>query len=256
MSKDRSPRRRPGRTTTRIAASKPKRRRWPLVLAFLGLVLAAGATYAVVRIPWPAVAEVRVRGTDVLDPVALARLSGLEGQSMLRLPLAQARERLLEVPQIKKVTFGRSWPAAVTIRIDEREPWGFWSVGGRDYPVDDEGVVLAGGAPSSLFARIVEPDSDRVMGPGDRVDPDAIALADRIFRESPRFLGRGVRELEYRPGIGVTAVFEGGLKATFGDERAYEYKVAVLSKLLDQLSSRGVTPHAVDLRFGERVTYD
>ncbi len=43
---------------------------------------------------------------------------------------------------------------------------------------------------------------------------------------------------------------------TFGDERSYEYKVAVLSKLLDQLKAQGRTPQAVDLRFGERVTYE
>jgi hypothetical protein len=69
-------------------------------------------------------------------------------------------------------------------------------------------------------------------------------------------LGQGVRELEYSAHVGVTAVFDNGLRVTFGDERSYEYKVAVLSKLLDQLQAKGVRPRAVDLRFGERVTYE
>ena len=86
--------------------------------------------------------------------------------------------------------------------------------------------------------------------------PDAIALARRIFQESPRFLGEGVFELEYRPDVGVTAVFENGMRVTFGDERAYEYKIAVLANLLDQLAATRYTPRAVDLRFGERVTYE
>jgi hypothetical protein len=94
------------------------------------------------------------------------------------------------------------------------------------------------------------------MGPGDRVHPDALALAARIVQESPRFLNQSVQVLEYRPGIGVTAVFGSGMRVTFGDERSYEYKVSVLSKLLEQLSARGTTPRAVDLRFGERVTYE
>jgi hypothetical protein len=94
------------------------------------------------------------------------------------------------------------------------------------------------------------------MGAGDRVHPDAIALALRIQSESPRFLGQSVNELEYRAGVGVTAVLANGLRVTFGDERSYEYKVAVLAKLLDQLSAQGVKPRAVDLRFGERVTYE
>jgi hypothetical protein len=47
------------------------------------------------------------------------------------------------------------------------------------------------------------------------------------------------------------------MRVTFGDERAYEYKVAVLSSLLDHLASnKQRPPRSVDLRFGERVTYD
>ena len=79
----------------------------------------------------------------------------------------------------------------------------------------------------------------------------------RIFKESPSFIGQRVQQLEYRPDIGVTAVFPNGMRVTFGGERAYEYKVAVLNGLLEQLqSSKHRPPRNVDLRFGERVTYD
>jgi cell division protein FtsQ len=191
-----------------------------------------------------------------LDRAALIEISGLEGESMLSLPVASARARILEVPQVRSVSIRRDWPQGVTIVVEERQPYAFWSVGGRDYTVDAEGVVLAAGAPSGPAPRIVEMDANRTMSPGDRVHPDALALAVRIMKESPRFLGQTVRELEYRPGIGVTAVFSGGMRVTFGDERSYEYKVAVLAKLIDQLSARGQLPRAVDLRFGERVTYE
>jgi cell division protein FtsQ len=225
-------------------------------MAALPIVLVALATYTALRSPFLTVQEVRVAGAETIDVHDLALLSGLEGESMLRLPLDEARARLIEVPQVRSVAFKRNWPQAVTLRIEERTPVAFWSVGGRDYSVDAEGVVLAAGAPSGPAPRIVEPEAGRSMGPGDRVQPDAIALAERIFRESPRFLGQGVRELEYRAAIGVTAVFDNGLRVTFGDERSYEYKVAVLAKLLDQLQAKGVRPRAVDLRFGERVTYE
>jgi hypothetical protein len=47
------------------------------------------------------------------------------------------------------------------------------------------------------------------------------------------------------------------MRVTFGDERSYDYKMAVLTALLDKLTAQGAaTPHTVDLRFGERVTYD
>jgi cell division protein FtsQ len=225
------------------------------VFAVLSLALTGGLTYAALQLPFTHVQQVRVTGTETLDTTAVAGISALEGQSMLRLDFDGARRRLLEVPQVKDVQFSRDWPNSVTIRVVERVPWGYWSVGGRDYPIDYDGIVLAAGAPSTASTRIVEPGTNRIMGPGDRVDPDAIALADRIFRESPSVLGRGVRELEYRAGIGITAVFTNGLRVTFGDDRSYDYKFAVLSKLLDQLRAAGKTPSAIDLRFGERVTY-
>ncbi len=256
MPRSRSPRRRPEKTTTsNKLASKTRRFRWPLVLATLGILIVGGTTYAALRLPWLTVSDVQVEGAYSLDPASIAQMSGLQGKSMLRLPLSTVRSDLLAIPQIKSVTFSRHWPTTVVVHIDERQPWGFWSVGGRDYPVDIDGVVLDGGAPSSASVRIVEA-GDRIMGPGDRVDPDAIALADRIFRESPQFLGKSVQEVRYQAGIGLTVVFSGGLQATFGDDRSYDYKVAVLTTLLGRLKNQGITPHAVDLRFGERVTYN
>jgi cell division protein FtsQ len=175
---------------------------------------------------------------------------------MFRLPLDEARARLREIPQVRNVSFARKWPQTLVINVEERTPYAFWSVGGRDFAVDVEGVVIGPAVPDGHGPHIVEVDAARIMGPGDRVHPDALALAVRITQEAPRFLGQTVRELEYRPGVGVTAVLSGGMRVTFGDERSYDYKVAVLAKLLDQLSAKGQTPSAVDLRFGERVTYE
>jgi cell division protein FtsQ len=226
------------------------------VFAGFSLILAAVSTYFLIHSPVFTVDQVRLEGTETLDHQALVDISGLLGASMLRLPLDQARDNLRALPQVKSVSFERRWPKTVVIKVEERVPYAFWSVGGRDYIVDAEGVVLAAGAPSGPAPRIVEPEALRIMGPGDRVHPDALALAARIHEESPRFLNQTLQLLEYRPGIGVTVVFSSGMRVTFGDQRSYDYKVAVLTKLLDQLSARGTAPRTVDLRFGERVTYE
>lgn len=256
MSKDRSPRRRPVKRTRKTNAPPLRNGRGRLLLRALPVLLVGLATYALLHSSWLTVQRVSVVGAQNLDAAALAEASGLRGESMFSLPLAEARERLLAIPQVKDVSFSRSWPQRVIVRVRERQPVAFWSVAGHDHPVDAEGFVLAAGAPDGPGPRVVETDAARVLGPGDRVHPDAVALALRIYREAPRFLGQSVAELEYRPEVGVTAVFENGMRVTFGDERAYEYKVAVLSKLLDQLAARRYTPRAVDLRFGERVTYE
>jgi cell division protein FtsQ len=255
--KDRNPRRRPERKShfkAQSRAARWQRFRWLLTAAPLALV--AVATYLLINSSLFVVREVRVQGTHSLDHAALIEISRLQGENILRLPLNRARQQLLAVPQVKSVTFGRNWPHGVTVRVEERLPVAFWSVAGKDYVVDEDGVVLAGGAPDGPAPRIVEVGNDRTLAAGDRVHPDAIALARRIFKESPRFLGASVDLLEYRPAVGVTAVFQSGMRVTFGDERAYEYKVAVLAELLDHLSGQGKAPKTVDLRFGARVTYE
>jgi len=254
LPKDRNPRRRPEAKGRRPDARR--RLHWRWLVYFFPILLVAAGTYGLLRSPWLAVREVRVAGAVNLDRAAVAELSGLQGRSMLALPLGDARRKLLAIPQVKSVSFSRSWPDGLVIKVKEREPAAFWSVAGRDYPVDDEGVVLAAGAPDGPAPRIVEIGSDREMAPGDRVPADALMLARRMLEEAPRFLNRNVEQFEYRAGVGLTADFEGGLRATFGDERAYEYKVAVLAELLEMLSAQGKTPKAVDLRFGERVTYE
>ena len=257
MAEDRSPRRR----TEATKRPKTNRRMNPGVLRWLLLVVpilfVGSATYVVINSSLLRVQEIEVVGAQTLDSRELGLITGLKDQSMLMLDVDQAYENVLSLPQVKSVSLERNWPNTITLHVMEREPVALWSVGGRDYAVAADGTVLAGGAPSSAAPHIVEPNSRRIMGLGDRVHPDAIAFATRIFRESPQFVGQRVQQLEYRPDIGVTAVFQNGMRVTFGDDRAYEYKVAVLSNLLDQLeTSKQRPPRNVDLRFGERVTYD
>ena len=227
------------------------------MLALFPVAVVAGITYAALQSPLLTAQDVRVRGVDMLDSAALIEISGLKGKSLLNLPVEEARERLLAVPQVRSVRISKTFPQTVTLNIEERRPVAFWSVGGRDYVVDIDGYVLNAGVPSVPAPRLVEPDSARVMGPGDRVHPDAVTLALRLMEESPRFLNQDVVTIEYRQDVGVSAVFANGMRVTFGDERSYDFKVAVLTKLLERLSAQGLAaPRAVDLRFGERVTYE
>ena len=258
MSKDRSPRRRPEAHNYR---NRPRRSfRWTVpwrwIAAFVPLIAVAVGTYALLQSSLLDVQQVRIEGTRSLDQASLVEISGLEGESMLTLSSEGAIRRLTTIPAIRGVNIQRSWPNDVVVTIEERVPVAYWSVAGHDYPVDVEGVLLSGGAPDGAAPRIIDVNPGRVLAPGDKVQPDAIAFARRIQAESPRFLDASVVELEYEAGIGVTAVFDGGTRVTFGDERSYEYKIAVLSALLDDLANQGVQPTAVDLRFGERVTYE
>jgi cell division protein FtsQ len=257
--KDRSPRRRPEAQSPR--GSGPERGfrlsvPWRLVVALVPVILVAGGTYAVLQSSLLTVQNIAVRGTVSLDQASLAEISGLQGKSMLTLSDEGARRRLMAIPAVYAVGIEREWPDTVVITVVERRPVAYWSVDGHDFPVDQEGVVLSGGEPEGRAPRIVENTPGRILNPGDRVHPDAVAFAQRIMTESPRFLEATVAELEYEPRVGVTVIFDSGLRVTFGDDRSYDYKIAVLSALLQELDGQGVQPRAVDLRFGERVTYE
>jgi cell division protein FtsQ len=257
MAEDRSPRRRteapkPPKTHRRL---NPSILRWFLLV--VPIVFVGVGTYVVINSSLLRVQDIEIKGAETLDASQLGEITGLKDQSMLVLDVDKAYKNVLSLPQVKSVSLEREWPNAVTLTITEREPAALWTVANRDYAVAEDGTVLAGGAPAGPAPHVYEPNSNRIMGLGDRVHPDAIALAMRIYRESPQFIGQGVQQLEYRPDIGVTAVFQNGMRVTFGDDRAYDYKVAVLTNLLDQLaSSKQRPPRTVDLRFGERVTYD
>ena len=256
MSKDRSPRRRPKKKTSSPLPIRGILGHWRVLLALLPIAIVASVTYGALRSSFLTVQEVRVDGTEVLDPASLVAKSGLMGESMLRLPKGEARARLLEDPLLRSVTISRSWPNTLLFEVEERHPVAFWSINGLDYVIDIDGVVLTAGVPPPSSPRIVELGSDRLLDLGDRVHPDAVELALRISQESLVLAGSQVVELTYRESIGITVVFSSGLRATFGDIRSYEYKLAVLSELLDDLSAQGIVPQEVDLRFGSRVTYE
>jgi cell division protein FtsQ len=227
------------------------------MLALFPVAAVAGVTYAAVQSPLLTAQSFNVKGADTLDRQAVIEISGLRDKSLLDLPVESAQERLMEVPQIRSVSISRTFPQTVTIKIEEREPAAFWSINNRVYVVDKDGFVLNAGVPDGPAPRIVEPESSRIMGPGDRVHPDAVALALRLQEESPSVLNQSLVTIEYRQDVGVSAVFSNGMTVTFGDERSYDYKMAVLTSLLDKLTAQGLaTPHSIDLRFGERVTYD
>lgn len=225
-------------------------------LAVLGVLLAVAAgAWLVWQSPLLRVASVSVTGADNLDPAALAESSGLKGQNILLADTGKAEARVSAMAMVKSVSIERRWPGRMVIKVEERQPWGYWQVKDQLYVIDDEGVVLDGGRPGEGTPTIVNVDSEQQFLPGERVDADAVALAKNLIESSPRALGRGVLALEYSDHSGLTALLSGGLRATFGDSRDLDYKLSVLYVLLQRAQEQSFQVHAVDLRFGESVSF-
>ncbi|MEX0750692.1 MAG: hypothetical protein WD359_07765, partial [Dehalococcoidia bacterium] len=102
----------------------------------------------------------------------------------------------------------------------------------------------------------------RVLNKGDRIDRGAIQLAARIVDEAETAFGRRVLVLAYRQESGLTVALSSTdingkpVWVTFGDSRDYDYKIASLYVLLEQAKERDLALNAVDLRFGDRLSFN
>jgi hypothetical protein len=232
------------------------------------LVLAASMLFGVLSAAWwmyhssyLTVGEPQVVGASQLTPAQVREAADIDGASVLSLNLDAARERVAELPKVRSATIEKHGWSGVTITIEERVPWGAWQIDGVNVPIDVDGYVLDGEPPANGPV-ILEVEPHRVLNAGDRLDPGAIELADRLVRESDTAFGRRVLALVYRQNAGLTAVLSATdvdgkpVWVTFGDSRDYEYKVATLYVLMEQAKEKDLALNAVDLRFGDRLSFN
>ena len=238
------------------------RRLWRLLLGVTVLASIAGGLWWASQSPFFRIEMVTVEGTQTLNPEELAQMSGLEGQNLFLARLDEAKDKLLAVQMVKDVSLSRHWPNAIRITVEERQPWGYWQIDARRHVVDSDGVVMYRVLPPDGAPTVLDLTGARAgtLEPGDQVDSDAVHLAQRLIEAVPAYLGWTAAGFEYRYEDGLTAILEGGpegqsLRVTFGDGRDLGYKLAALFALLRRTQEEGRQVHSVDLRFGERISF-
>lgn len=231
-----------------------------IVLAAMLSAILAGAWWAY-HSPWLTVQKVTVNGTATLSAEQVHAAAGLDGQSTFALDVDGARARIAALPKVRNVTVTKHGWNAVSINVEERVAWGAWQINGVNVPIDVDGYVLDGSPAAEGSPLIVEIEPQRVVNTGERLDAGAVQLAARLVRESKTAFGRTVLALVYKQSSGLTAVLSGSetddkpLWVTFGDSRDYDYKIAALYVLIEQARESDVALNAVDLRFGDRLTF-
>jgi hypothetical protein len=241
------------------AVITPGQARLVLLAALLSAIL-AGAWWAY-HSPWLTVQKVTVTGTVSLTPQQVEAAAALDGHSTFALDIDGARSRVAALPKVRSVTVTKHGWNAVSINIEERTVWGSWQINGVNVPIDVDGYVLDNTTAPAGSPVIVEIDPQRVINSGDQLDPGAVQLASRLVRESNTAFGRTVLALVYKQTSGLTAVLSGSdtdanpLWVTFGDSRDYDYKVAALYVLIQQAALEDVPLNVIDLRFGDRLTF-
>jgi cell division protein FtsQ len=167
---------------------------------------------------------------------------------------AGAERRIEELVLVKDATITRSWPQTVRITIVERSPWALWQTPTQSYVVDDEGVVLPievapEGLPSVVSSIAAE------LAPGDRVDGDAVALTRTLLEQVPAQLALNVSSFEWTDASGLTLTTDAGYRVVIGDSQNMDYKLAVWREIEGQLGRESMSGHVLDLRFGDRPSF-
>lgn len=227
----------------------------------LGLLLWSG--WWAYHSPWLTVRHVTVIGASKLDPEQVRAAAALDGTSIFGLDLAAGRARVAALPNVRSASVRKDGRNGIAITVEERTAWGSWQLNGANVPVDADGYVLndpaADGAP--VIQEITSAQAPIANG-AERIDAEAVVLAARLMRESDAALGRQVLALVYRRDAGLTAVLSGSevdarpIWVTFGDARDYDYKVAALYALIEQAREQELTLNTVDLRFGDRLSFN
>jgi POTRA domain-containing FtsQ-type protein len=232
-----------------------------LALLALMLFVAIASAWWLYQSPWLTVQKVTVTGNSRLTVEQVEAAAGLDGKSGLSLDTAGAQARVAALPNVRSAKVTQHGWNAVEISVEERVPWGSWQINGFNVPVDIDGYVLDTPAPEGSPV-IVEVAPQRVINTGDRLDGGAIDLASRLVKDSNTAFGRTVLGLVYRQSAGLTAILSGQtedappLWVTFGDSRDYDYKIAALYVLIEQAQENELALNTVDLRFGDRLSFN
>jgi cell division protein FtsQ len=229
--------------------------RWRrFVLAFLAVSLFSAAI-GLYTSPLLRVQKIEVAGASAVSVDEVSSLARLNGNSMLRLDLASAEERVETIPMVESARLERRWPQTIRVVIEERTPWAFWQAGSDRFVIDSEGVVLPGSVPLQNGPVISDLSGPLRLSPGDRVDRDAVILARTLFERLPQALGLNVGALEYSPQQGLAITTDAGYRVVLGDSQNVDHKLAVWQAIEGRLGRETMAGHVLDLRFGDRPSF-
>ncbi|HOF61006.1 MAG TPA: FtsQ-type POTRA domain-containing protein [Candidatus Latescibacteria bacterium] len=122
--------------------------RWPWIARLVAFVAYAatgaalwGTGYGIIRLPWLAIDDVVVVGTDQVDVRAIHDAAGIRrGSPLLALDVNAVTAGVKSVPWVRDVRVSRHLPGRVRVEVVERAPIAVFQLD-RCYLMDEEGFV-------------------------------------------------------------------------------------------------------------------
>jgi hypothetical protein len=245
--------------------------RWVLgrVLGLGLLVLASAGVYVLASSPRFEVRAVRVTGNVLLNSEEVENAAAIARINIFWLNRAEVAARVGKLPLVQHVDISTALPDTVEIRIDERQPIGFWTSGDQTYLVDGEGVILkpVDGETEQARACAGQPCDPRLaalpsvaqteaqsLTPGDRVDANALWTSARLASLLPA-VGVQPVSFDWSPQTGLEVPTRDGWRARFDESGDIDRQVAALRSARDELSRARTTAQLIDVRYGDRPYY-
>jgi cell division septal protein FtsQ len=228
------------------------------LFALVGLVFMLAAAVSFATSPEYIVQSVTVEGSEVLSLEQANEIAGVAGRNIFTIDPAEVRSHLAEkAALLKGVTVETRLPNEVIIRVLERKPAVVWVIGdGTPMLASDDNVVVGHANTLDGFVTIFDrgPMTDTfVIGqPMPVHKADATETAQQIYMMLPAATGVGLRQLEWAPDNGVSAITAEGQRIEFGTGDEMERKIKIVQSVVQDSVRSGRTWSVLDVRSVDR----
>ncbi len=208
--------------------------------------------------PWFPLFEFRelvVVGNQYVSDEEIQYLTGFTiGDNILRLPLGRARDNILLLPWIRRVSVRRLLPNKVKIQVEEREEVAAIEVSaginGHLMAIDVEGYILAELEGETNRGLVLRGIADENTSPGDSIDPAGVLVLAALWRAG---LTTGpFTVVDLTDTCNLLLFGPDGLKVWLGSLNSIDERVDALSALIGAFNIQHY--QSIDLRFrGEAI---
>jgi cell division protein FtsQ len=236
--------------------SEDMRRGRLFALAGLVFILAAAVSFA--TSPVYIVQSVTVEGSQVLSLEQANEIAGVAGRNIFTIDPAEVRSRLAEkAALLKGVSVETRLPNEVIIRVLERKPAVVWVIGDGTPMLASDDHVVVGEAKTldgfvTIFDRGPMTDTFTVGQPMPVHKADATDTAQQIYMMLPAATGVGLRQLEWAPDNGVSAITAEGQRIDFGTGDELERKIKIVQSVVQESVRSGRSWSVLDVRSVDR----
>ncbi|MFL5731557.1 MAG: cell division protein FtsQ/DivIB [Chloroflexia bacterium] len=226
--------------------------------ALVGLAFIFAAAVSFATSPEYVVASVSVEGSKVLDIDQANQIAGVAGLNIFQVDPQAVQARLAaQAALLKGVTVETRLPNQVIIRVQERRPAIVWVMGdGTPLLASDDHVVVGPATKLDGYVTIFDrgplTDTLTVGAPMPVHKADAADTAQQIYLLLPEATGLQLRQLEWAPNNGITAITVLGKRIEFGTGEALDKKIKIVQALVQQAQEKDTQWNILDVRSVER----